>query len=238
MEAWQDNGIVIKAQKHNDHGAIVTLLTENAGRYLGYVQGGMSSKKRSTIEIGNLVAADWSSRLSENMGAFNLELERNVSSGFIHDPQRLLALQSACAMLNLTLPEREAHPNLYYGTVALFQALDTEVWAESYIIWEIGLLRELGFGIDLTRCAGGGDNDDLCYVSPKSAMAVSREKAQGYEDKLLPLPQFLLGKEDADPDKAIVDGLKLTSYFFEHRVFADSNVQGFPEARQRLISSF
>lgn len=238
MEGWRSEGIVIQARAHADHAAIVTLMTEDYGRHLGYVQGGMSSKKKANLELGNLVSATWSARTSDNMGAYSIEVIENNSVPLLDHFPKLLALQSACALLNQTLAEREGHPGLYHGTLALLHALNTDVWAESYIMWELALLKELGFGLDLTKCGGGGSSNDLYYISPKTARAVSKEKGAPYADKLLSLPQFLMGKEDTDSDQAICDGLKIGAYFLEHRVLAHTNYTSLPEPRMALYQHF
>lgn len=237
MERWQDQGIVIAVRPHSEVGAIVSCLTQTKGRHLGYVQGGRSSKKRPILDLGNHIELSWQARIEDNMGSFSVELIKNFSSDLLSDYNPLMAMQSACALMDMALPEREAHPALYEGTLALFESLASEYWAESYIFWEMAFLKEMGFGLDLKSCAGGGNPDDLGYVSPKTARAVSFEKGTPYKDKLLPLPQFLIGKEDEDHTQALSDGLALCAYFLEHRLFADTNYQGFPEIRQRLADT-
>lgn len=237
MERWQDQALVLSARGHSDHGIILTIISAEHGKHLGYVSGGMSSKKRGQFELGNLINVEWQARTHDQMGQFSIEPEHNFSNTILDDYQRLMALQSACALLDMTLAEREVHSELYQGTLVLFEMLKTEVWAESYIMWELALLKELGFGLDLSRCAAGGDPQNLIYVSPKSAIAVSKEQGETYKDKLLPLPQFLIGKDDVDQHRSVIDGLALCGYFFEHRVLAHTNLQTLPEIRGRLVQS-
>lgn len=206
---------------------------------------------RGTLEPGNLVSADWRARNSDDLGAYTLEQERNLASGFLSDGLRLGALQSACALCDAALPEREGHPGLYYGLLALLDAFEGEAWGAGYVIWEIALLKELGFGIDLTRCAGNGNPSTLCYVSPKSGCAVSAEKGEPYKDKLLTLPYFLRPSPPSIPpasggeanvvsrggEEDVLAGLQVTGYFLEHRVFAHHS-RGIPTERLRFQERF
>lgn len=236
MERWEDQGIVLSVRPHGENGAVVSLLTEQQGRHAGYIRGAHSSKMRGVLEAGNHVDAVWQSRVSDGLGSLTLELTRAPAARFLGDKIRLAALQSACALCDAALPEREVHAGLYHGLQALFDVLESEHWGPAYVMWEIALLRELGFSLDLTKCAGGGDASDLLYVSPKTGRAVSRAAGAIYKERLLLLPGFLRPSGTADdPDADILLGLKLTGYFLEHWAFAH-HTQGVPEARARLLT--
>lgn len=237
MERWQDQGIVLSARGHGENGAIVSLLTEGHGRHAGYVRGVHSTKGRGTLEPGNLVDVEWQSRVSDQLGSFQLELSKNPAAHFIADPLKLGALQSACALCDAALPEREGHPGLFHGLQSLFDALDSDVWAAAYVMWEIAFLRELGFSLDLSKCAAGGDATELIYVSPKTGRAVSAAAGQIYKERLLALPGFLSPTGGSGDDEEVFEGLKLTAYFLEHWVFVH-HTQGLPEARERFQLRF
>ena len=241
MDQFEDRGIVLHVRKHGENGAIVTLLTKNCGKHAGYVHAASSSAKRAVLEIGNEVHADWQARSSEQLGTYKLELIKAHSSAFMEDKKRLLAILSACALCFESLPEREQHPEAFHGLLALFQNLESEIWAATYIMWEIAFLRTLGFELDLSKCALTDTTENLAYVSPKTGRVVCAEAAAPYKEKLLPLPEFLKGRA-ADTEKSgteddIATGLALTSYFFEHWVFAQSS-RGFPEPRLRFETQF
>lgn len=236
MESWKDQGIVISMRSHGENGAVVGLLTESRGRHMGYVQGAQSVKKRGVLQLGNLVSVHWKARMSDNLGNFSIEQDRNLASSIWDEPLKLQALMAACALCDSVLPEREPYTGLYYGLQALFENLESESWGAIYVAWEIALLKELGFGLDLSRCAGGGDDNDLCYVSPKSGRAVSASAGAPYKDKLLPLPDFLRPAGERADREEVLKGLAVTSYFLENRVFAQ-NYKGIPEPRQRLEDS-
>ncbi len=215
---------------HGESGAIVSLLTEHHGRHAGYVRGARSSRMRGVIEPGSMVDARWSSRVSDALGSLTLEQQRNPCATFMSDPLRLAAMQAACALCDEALPEREGHAGLYYGLGALFDVLEADIWGQAYVMWEIALLKELGFSLDFSTCAGGGDASDHCYVSPKTGRAVSCAAGAVYKDRLLSLPEFLKPSRGEAGDEDILEGLRLTGYFLENWVF-NHHTRGVPEAR-------
>jgi DNA repair protein RecO (recombination protein O) len=233
---WSDTGIVLSVRKHGETSAIVSLLTQEHGRHPGLVRGGVGRRKRGILQPGNEVAATWRARLPEQLGSFTIELTAARAAAFLDDQLRLAALSAACAVVETTLPEREAHPMAFAGLMALLAALDKDTWPALYVRWEIDLLSELGFGLDLSRCAATGATEGLSFVSPRTGRAVSREAGEAYASRLLPLPGFLTGAAD-DPGSwswgDIRDGLALTGYFLERHVLAPHNM-GVPPARLRL----
>jgi DNA repair protein RecO (recombination protein O) len=241
MESWRDQGIVLSNRAHGESGAIVTLLTQQYGLHAGYVYGGMSSKKRAALEPGSMVQAEWQARTAEQLGTFTLESEQTIPPGIYGDALKNAALQAACALCQQALPEREAHPGLYYGLEGLIQLMETDEglnWLAAYIMWEIQFLRELGFRLELDKCAAGGDPAYLTHVSPKSGRAVSAAQAEPYKEKLLELPEFLKPSAVREEDMAgsaedFQTGLVMTLYFLEHWPFAQHS-QGLPPARLLL----
>lgn len=234
--SWQDSGIILSLRPHGENGGIVSLLTQSHGRAAGYVYGINSSRVRGMLEIGNLVSAQWTAKTHDQLGAYTLELDTSFAGNIIDSPVKLTALQSACALADRTLPEHESHPGVFDGMVALLHAFDGEVWPAAYIYWEIALLRELGFGLDFSKCVATGATENLRYVSPKSGCAVSEEAGEPYKDVMLRLPTFLRGEARLDPVD-VLDGLKLTGHFLLHRVFSQAN-SNLPEPRLRLEEKY
>ncbi|MEM9468736.1 MAG: DNA repair protein RecO [Pseudomonadota bacterium] len=234
MESWTDQGIVLSARAHGEGGAIVALLTENNGRHAGYLHGAQSKAKRSMLEPGSHVKAEWRSRVSDNLGSYALEPLGGLPAGILDEPLKLSALLSACALCDAALPEREGHPGLYHGLLELMNAMESEFWAVSYVMWEIALLRELGFRLELDKCAAKGDPQTLTHVSPKSGRAVSQKEAEPYQDKLLKLPNFLRSESMREGDVAdnhdILLGIIMTHHFLENWAF-NHHSKGVPEAR-------
>ena len=204
---------LLAVRRHGESALIVELLTREHGRHLGLVRGGQSPKMRAVLQPGNEVAAAWRGRLSEHLGTIACELACAHAARLLDDPERLAGLAAATAIIAATLPEREPHADVFAAFAALLASLDSaEDWQARYIKWECGLLKALGFGLDLTRCAATGVTTDLAYVSPRSGRAVSRAAGQPYHDKLLPLPDFLWRDAAADgaqiarrhePDRAL-----------------------------------
>lgn len=238
---WSDEGIVLAARRHGESAAIVTLLTHRHGRHAGLVQGGAGKRARGLYEPGNRLLATWRARLAEHLGHFTCELVEANAAQLLETPLRLAALSAATAVAESALPEREPHPGAYAGLLGLIAALTSPGhsdldWAMAYVRWELALLAELGFGLDLTECAATGANDRLVYVSPKSGRAVSAAAGEPYRDRLLPLPAFLTGPAPASFDDVLA-GLKLTGHFLARDVFGHGPHprQGEPAARARLV---
>ncbi len=237
MEQWQDQSIILALRRHGENGAVLSLLTCENGRRAGYVRGAFSTKNRGTLEVGNIVDANWRARNADDLGSLTLELSRSTAARIMQDPLKLAALQSACGICDAAIPEGEGGSGIYNGMLALLNILEGEIWAQGYIMWEIALLKELGFALDLTSCAGGGDSANLAYVSPKTGRAVSLEAGAPYKDKLLPLPEFLKSGGEQSGFKDILTGLQMTKFFLEHWVFVHHN-RGLPESRERLALRF
>jgi DNA repair protein RecO (recombination protein O) len=233
---WKDEGIVLAVKRHGESSAIAEILTATRGRSLGLVRGGRSRRMRPVLPPGNIVLATWRARLEEHLGNFSLEPLELKAGLLIGEAMRLAALTTLTAEAQL-LPEREPHPRLYEAMRVVLDALeDAETWPALLVRWEFGLLDELGFGLDLARCAATGTTEDLIYVSPKTGRAVSRSAGHAYRDRLLALPAFLKGTQAGRPGQTdVVDGLKLTGFFLERHVFGPRGV-GAPESRHWILT--
>jgi len=228
---WEDDAYVLSARAHGESGAIVDLLTAERGRWAAHVAGGASRKMKPYLQAGSRVVARYRARVSEQLGAASLEPVGEGASSLFDDPAALAGLSAAAAVAAGALPEREAHPGAFYGLESLIGALaHPEIWPAVYVRFEAGLLQELGFGLDLSRCAATGSTDDLIYVSPRTGRAVSRAAGEPYKDKLLALPPFLLGAQAGLGDGDVNLGLILTGHFLEQYVFAPLN-RPLPPAR-------
>lgn len=229
---WRDEGIVLAVRGHGETSAIAEIFAESHGRALGLVRGGRSRHMRPLLQAGNLVSIHWRARLEEHLGNFTLE-PLSLRAGFIiENALRLTGLGSLTALAQV-LPEREPHPKLYHAMRIVLEQIDhDDVWPSLMVRWEMGLLDELGFGLDLTKCAVTGENQDLIYVSPKTGRAVSAGAGLPYHAKLFQLPKFLGGQGEATPQD-VAQGLKLTGYFLERHVFEPRGM-AFPQARMML----
>ena len=239
MPEWTDEGLILSIRPHGERNAVISLLTLENGRHVGLVHAYDASSKRGTIQIGNLVQAKWRARLSEQLGTYQLELIKNPSAIFLDDAVKLAGLSSCCAILDLSLPERDANLSVWQATTALIDIISLadhlEDWLGFYIKWEMNLLDQLGFGLNLNSCALSGLTDALIYVSPRSGRAVHRDYAGDYAERLLRLPSFLQSELFTAPisDRALLDGLTLTGHFVSRRVFSLIH-KDLPHARLRL----
>jgi DNA repair protein RecO (recombination protein O) len=232
---FSDEGILISAKPLGEANTIAEVLTAKHGRHLGLVRGGRSRKMRPLMQLGNRLSVTWRARLADHLGGFNVELIEPHAARVLDDQAALAAIGSL-ATLAKHLPERDPHPQLYYGALEVLGAFeDAGAWPTLLVRWEMLLLQDLGFGLDLSECAATGTDADLIYVSPKSGRAVSRDAGQPYSDRLLQLPRFLL-EDDAAPTPAdVLAGFMLTGHFLERDVPAPQGL-ALPAARERLIA--
>jgi DNA repair protein RecO (recombination protein O) len=236
---WTDDGIVLSARRHGESGAVASLMTRTHGRHAGLVRGGAGKRGRAMLQPGNVVHVRWRARLPEHLGTFTLEPGRGTAARLFADPLRLAALASACALADVALPEREPHPAVYEGLAGLISTLENDTdqsWPETYVRWEVRLLADLGFGLDLARCAATGTDSGLAFVSPRTGRAVSADAAGPWRERLLPLPAFLspgMADSPAAATDAVVQGLTLTGHFLVRHVF-EPHGKSMPPARRRL----
>lgn len=232
---WSDEGIVLSARKHGETSVILTLLTRANGRHAGLVRGGAGSRARGIYQTGNLVSAEWRARLSEHLGTYSCELLRSYAAGLLSERLPLLALTAAAGLLERLLPEREPHPDTFEGFRTLVEALCAgNGWLADYVRWEVSLLAELGYGLDLASCAATGTTEDLVYVSPRTGCAVSAGAGAPYREKLLALPAFLRDPDASSDATAALDGLRLTGHFLE-RCAKEADTSDLPSTRAQFI---
>ena len=194
---WSDEGILLSMRAHGEGHAVAEILTRAHGRHLGLVRGGSSRRMRPFLQPGNSVSITWTARLESHLGNFTLELLAERAGRWLHHAASLHAMSTLNSHLHL-LAERESHTELYDHLVALLGVLDDpERAAAHFVHFEMDLLQDLGFGLDLSSCAATGETDNLTHVSPRTGRAVGKVAAAPYEERLLRLPEFLVSKEIA-----------------------------------------
>ncbi|UFN50778.1 DNA repair protein RecO [Roseomonas sp. OT10] len=235
MEEWQAPAIILDARPYGEGGAIVTVLTEVQGRHAGLVRGGASRANAATWQTGNLVEARWVARLAEQLGNLSGELVHPTAALALEDRLALALLSSACAVAAEALPEREPHPRVFRALLPILAHLGegAEAVMADYLRWEVLLLAELGYGLDLSACAVTGAREGLAAVSPRSGRAVCAEAAAPYAGRLLPLPRFLLDPADPGDAAAWAEGLRLTGHFLARDAFGARH-RPVPAAREML----
>ncbi|MFO1210527.1 MAG: DNA repair protein RecO [Amaricoccus sp.] len=236
---WSDEGILLASRRHGESAAIVEVFTAAHGRHAGVVRGGAGRRLSPVLQPGARLALAWSARLEEHLGTFRVEPLAARTGAIMGDAAALAALAATTALAAAALPERDAHPALYARTVELVEALGAAPdWPARYAAWELALLAELGFGLDLARCAVTGGTEELAWVSPRSGRAVSRQAGAPWADRLLALPAFLRDGWEAPPSPdEVADALALTGYFLALRVAPGLKREALPAARDRAVAA-
>jgi len=233
---FEDDGFVLSARPYGESGGIVEVLTATRGRWAAHVAGASSRRMKPILQPGARVRISYRARVSEQLGSARLEGEGEGASALFDDALALAALSAAAAVVAGALPEREPHPGAFLAFEALSQALTIpEIWPAVLVRFEMGLLEELGFGLDLSKCAATGTTDNLVWVSPRTGRAISAAAGEPYRDRLLALPPFLLSAQYGLSAGDIGAGLALTGRFLQDFVFAALN-RPLPPARERLIN--
>ena len=234
---WRDTGILLGTRRHGENAMIVDVFTPDRGRHAGVVRGGASRKIAPILQPGAQLDLSWRARLEDHIGTFTVELQRSRAAIAMRDRLALCGMNAVLSLLTFALPEREAHPDLYLQTQNLLDLLDqTDLWPLAYLRWEMALLDDLGYGLDLSRCAVTDSTEDLVFVSPKSGRAVSAKGAGEWADRLLPLPDALKGQGDAR-DSDVLAALETTGYFLEHKLALQQIGKPLPQARGRFLDA-
>ena len=230
---WRDEGVILSVRRHGETSAIAEILTAEHGRCMGLVRGGRSRAQRPVLQAGNAVQAVWRARLEEQLGTYTLEPLELRAGAIMVEPFRLAGLATLAGLAQL-LPEREPHRRVYDALRVVLDAIDQDdVWPALLVRWELGLLDELGFGLDLSKCAATGVREHLAYVSPRSGKAVSEEAGAPFRDRLFRLPPFLIANVPADASD-VIDGLRIAGYFLDRHVFEPRGMQ-MPEQQEWII---
>jgi DNA repair protein RecO (recombination protein O) len=235
---WRDQGILLSSRRHGETSVIIEVFTPERGRHAGVVRGGASRRMAPVLQPGAQLDVEWRARLEDHIGTFRVEPLKS-RAWTMSDRMALAGLNAVCALLLFVLPEREAHAELYRKTLILLDLMDQpEIWTLAYLNWELALLEEMGFGLDLRRCAVLGEKaNDLSYISPKTGRAVSRAGAGEWADRLLPLPPCLMGHGPA-PDAEILQGFEVTGHFLRNHLAPQLGNRPLPEARARYVARF
>lgn len=233
---WTDQGVVLGVRRHGEANAIVELMTEQHGRYLGLVRGGAGARQRPVLQPGNSVAATWRARLDEHLGSYQIEGTTLRTGRFLSLPHAVHGVTHLGALCRL-LPERDPHPLVHGDLEQMLETFDAPLVAAALVVrFEHDLLGELGFGLDLGECAATGATEDLVYVSPRTGRAVSREAGAPWRDKLLALPSFLRGEGGLPAAADIVAGQELTGHFLARYVL-DPRGLDMPAARGHFFTA-
>lgn len=227
---WRDEGALLSVRLHGESSAIIEVFTASHGRHLGIVRGGASRRMAGVLQPGAQLALVWQARLDEHLGHFKAE-PLHARAALWADRAALDALNAVCALLHAALPERASHPGFYDQTIRLLDRMEAGVdWQVAFLLWEVALLEEMGYGLDLSSCAVTGATQDLAFISPRTGRAVSRAAAADWAPRLLPLPRILSLHDGTAAE--VAEGLAVTGHFLT-RALPDAPL---PEARSRLLA--
>ena len=235
---WQDVGLILGVRKHGETSAIVELMTLDHGRHLGLVRGGRSRRMRPVLQPGNSVRAQWHARLEDHLGTYTIEPEELRAAQLMASQPAVYGIQLLASHLRL-LPERDPHHGIYRAGHVIVENLDKPDIAASLLVrFELALLEELGFGLDLERCASTGQTSQLTFVSPKTGRAVSRDEGAPWKDRLLGLPRFLNRHEEdwgrIPVAEDLQNGFALSGYFLERHIYGPRGMKP-PDERTGFI---
>jgi DNA repair protein RecO (recombination protein O) len=234
---WTDEGIVLGVKRHGEANAILELMTREHGRHLGLVRGGAGSRLRPVLQPGNRVSATWRARLDEHLGHYTVEGLHLPAASYLAISHALYGV-THLGMLCRLLPERDPHAHIHAALeVVLDDLLDPRRAGPQVVRFELAMLGELGFGLDLETCAATGATSELIYVSPKSGRAVSRAAGEPWRDRLMPLPAFLSDDDAMWPSaEELADGFALTGFFLLRHVLEPRN-QSLSDARASFVAA-
>ena len=232
----ETHAIVLSVRAHGEHGAIVRAFTSADGVQPGYVRGGRSRRLRPILLPGNLVQADYRARTDEQLAQLGVELIHSRAP-LLAEALPAAAIDWSCALTASALPEGQGYPRIFDALDGLLSAIEAAPsangWASALVRYELLILGELGFGLDLSECAASGAVDDLAFVSPKSGRAVSSAGAGEYRDRLLRLPAFLADGRQASWED-IFDGFRLTGHFLARDLLIERQADVLA-ARERMV---
>ncbi|MBB4228244.1 DNA repair protein RecO [Rhizobium mongolense] len=241
---WQDHAIILGVKRHGETSVIAEVMTRARGRHLGLVRSGRSRAMQPVLQPGNEVDVIWRARLDEHLGEFRVEPLRLRAAQLMETATAVYGVQAMGALLRL-LPERDPHPHLYDALEVILDNLHNPADAgELFVRFELAVLNDLGFGLDLAECAATGARTDLAYVSPKSGRAVSRSAGAPWADKMFVLPGFLRtdGNDAADFD-SLSAAFRLTGFFLHRHVYEPRGIEataardGFIQAALKALNS-
>lgn len=230
--------MLLSVRKHGEGSAIIEILTKDHGRHAGVVRGGGARKSAAMLQPGAQLAVTWRARLADHLGSFNVEPKFSRVPKIMAGRVEMAAFAAISGLVLTCLPEREPQGRIYAQVMELMADFSiNDAWLANYVRWEMMLLDELGFGLDLSGCAVTGGNDNLAYVSPKTGRAVSSAAAVGWEDRLLKLPDFLIAAKPYAPSNIdILQGLTLSGFFLKNGISAANAQKDMPQARDRFIA--
>ena len=234
---WTDEAVILGVRRHGENSVIAEVMTRERGRHLGLIRSGRSRTMQPVLQPGNKVEVTWRARLDEHLGEFRVEPLHLRAAHLMETATAVYGVQAMAALLRL-LPERDPHPHLFETlNVILDHVSDPTDGGELFVRFELAVLDDLGYGLDLTECAATGTKDNLTFVSPKTGRAVSYEAGLPWADKMLALPEFLASEtQKAATLESLEQAFKLTGFFLQRLIYEPRGLD-IPDARHGYVQS-
>jgi len=176
---WSDEGYLLSRNNFDENSIIIESFTLDHGKCSGIVYGGSSKKQKKNFQIGNKILLNWKSKNENKLGYFNIELIKPISPIFFDDKKRSISILAATSILKILLPERQINKKIYNSFESFLNQLDSNNWIKLYIFWELSLIKDLGFEIDLNN-------------------TVSYNNSVKINDRLFKVPEILLNNKIKD----------------------------------------
>ena len=229
-----DHGIIVSKRYYSESSVIVSIFSESHGIVRGLIKGALKSKTKHTLQLGNLVKFNKRSRLQEHLGYINIELLKSNLLNIMNSKIKLLITNTICLYLSDFLQENIPLKSFYSCTAKVLLEKINKDYYKYYILWELQLLANIGFGLDLQKCAVTNSTTNLYYISPKTGKVVTKEVGDPYKDKLFKVPDFIINDNLTYTMKDIYDMLNITQYFLNR--FVNEYGKSIPKQREMIVN--
>ena len=235
MVLWEDEAIILSYQDYSETSIILKVFTKVYGVRKGLIKGDKSKKKNYIFESGNIVSVSYKARTEDMLGIFTVDMIKSCSAIYLSDALKFTGIISILNLIEFCLLENEVEEVLYiYSRDLINKIILSDIsWLEDYVLWEVFLLKKIGYGLELSKCVVTNKTKFLKYLSPKSGCAVSEDAAGNWKDRLFVLPDFFLLKKNAQLHD-IINGLKITTNFLKK--FSNSINKKLPFTRDDFIN--
>jgi len=215
MIFWEDEAIILSYQDYSESSIILKVFTQNLGIRKGFIRGAKKKKQNYVFESGNILSVTYKARTEDMLGSFSAEMLKPCSAIYLSDPLKFSGIISILNLIEYCLLENEVESELYnYSKKLINKIMSSDNWLSDYVLWEVFLLKKIGFGLELSKCALTNQTRNLCYISPKSGCAVSDKVSEKWKSRLFILPKFLISENKATLQD-IKNGFKITTFFLK-----------------------
>ena len=222
---WDDTGFLLSKNRYNENSLITEIFTEKHGKVSGIIFGGTSKKIKNYLQIGNQLYVNYVSKSENRIGYLKIEIFKACSPIYFDQANKLGCITTAMNLVKLLTADFQSNIKVYDLINEFYLILTDDEWLKKYILWELKLLSNLGYNLDLNNMVNKKiiDNKTI-YV------------AESLTEKKI-VPNFLINKDEVVNDLSILlDGLKLVGDFMDKNILKPNNLN-FPISRNQFINS-